>query len=479
VTRTPRRFAALVAFLATAPLAARAAEAVGVLAVAEPPGPEAGLARLTGELRDALAARSGGVLDAAALRERMAGRAAGAALAELDRAFAGAVAAHADGDFEGSHRTLRAVVEALEAQPDGPEVFAAWRRAMLRLARSEQELGRGIETQAVLERLLRAAPETKADPRQFPPSFQRLVEEGRARLEALGTVALTVEAQPPARVFVEGREVGVSPVTVALAPGRYRVAGLSGGLATAAVVVELTGPRTVQLDMSMAEALRPEAGPGLALPVEGRAARLVTVASRLSLDRVVAVALRQEGEETRLTATRYDARRGVAEREGWIVLAAGAPPPQGLAALAAWLADGRGSPLVATPLGPSLSLAPAPPARPIGELPPAPAVAARPKALGWVAVGAGVASLVAGGLAVSRGLDAQARYDDARRMLGAGGRVAAPYTVAEYNETILAGDRRRESATALAIGAGVGAAATAVLGWLGWRAGDEPGTVRF
>lgn len=454
-----------------------AAEPLGVLAVAEPPGPDAALVRLTGELRRALSARTAGVLDADALRERMARRAPPATLAALDQALAGAGAANADGDFEGANRTLRAVAEAIDGLPEGPEVFAAWTRAMLRLARSEQELGRGVEAQTVIERLLRAAPDVRVDARQYPPSFQLLVAEGRARLRALGAVSLTIEAHSPARVFVEGREVGTTPVTVALAPGRYRVAGLAGGVASPALMVDLSGDRAVHLDMSIAEAVRPDAGPGLALGPQDRSARFATAASRLALDRAVATTLLGGGAEVRMKATLCDVRRGQTEREGWIVLADGAPAPGALEALADWLVDGRGSALVTTALGPTLSLAVSPPAGPRVPLPaPAPG---RATALGWTAVGAGVASIVAGGAAVLYGLRAKERYDHATEMLDASGRVALPNTVADYNAAIRAGDERRASATALGIGTGIGVATSAALGYLSWRMTGEVGPFRF
>jgi len=128
------------------------------------------------------------------------------ALAELERAYASAIAAHAAGEFEASIRKLRAVVEALEALPEGAEPFARWTRTMLRLARSEQELGRRAEALEVLGRLLRAAPDAKADARQFPPGFLALLEEARARRRTLDAQRLAVAAAPEPSSPPAGRE---------------------------------------------------------------------------------------------------------------------------------------------------------------------------------------------------------------------------------------------------------------------------------
>jgi hypothetical protein len=477
IDRSTRALAAALA-LALLPASARGEEALGVLAVAEAPGPGPELVALAGELRAALSARTQGVLGADALRARMSGYALPSALGDLDRAYAGAVAAHAAGEFEPANRTLRSVVEALEALPEGPELFAAWTRATLRLARSEQELGRGVEAQAVLERLLRAVPDLRADPRQYPPSFQRLVADAGERLRALGTRRLMVEAFPPARVFVEGREIGSSPISLDLPPGRYRVAGRHGGI-RATSVVDLSEDRTVQLDLSIADALRPDAGPGLALPEPGRVARVLTAAARLSLDRAVMAEVRADGEGRDLAAALLDVRRGVAQREGRIHLAAGGAAVDAVDALAGFLLTGEASRLV-VPAAPSLALSPEGAERALHAAPNTTAPERRrSSALGWSAVGTGVAAILAGTAAVIYGRDAQGRYDDARAMLDGSGRVAPPNSVATYNAALSAGDRRRDAAIGLGIGAGVSAATTAVLAYVSWRRTGEIGPFRF
>src|ERR671918_648832 len=65
---------------------------LGVIAVADPPGPSA-------------------------------------SLSELDRAYSGALATYHGGDYEGAIRSLRTVIADLEKMPEGPEVFGQWSRA--------------------------------------------------------------------------------------------------------------------------------------------------------------------------------------------------------------------------------------------------------------------------------------------------------------------------------------------------------------
>ena len=90
--------ACLVLASAAAPWGARAAaESVGVLAVAPRPGPGPAVVELSVQLRDRMAERHPGVLDARTVRERMTGPEPGASLVELDAAFEGARAAYATG----------------------------------------------------------------------------------------------------------------------------------------------------------------------------------------------------------------------------------------------------------------------------------------------------------------------------------------------------------------------------------------------
>ena len=477
----PGPLAAALALLLVAPrVAAGAPDVVGVLAVAEPPGPSGELSAATAELRAALAASMPGVLGAAELRERITGKPPPSSLVELQRAHAAAVAAYGAGEFEASIKTLRAVVEALEALAPSADVFAEWTATMLRLARTEQELGRRAEAQALLEKLLRAAPDARPDARRYPPSFLALVEDARKRLRSLGVRHLTVESEPGVRVFVEGREVGTSPVSTALPPGRYRVAGERGGVRAASTVADLSEEdRTLQLDLSVVEALRPDGGPGLALAVPDRALRVVTAATRLGLDRAVTTSLLREGEVVFLVATLHDLRLGRAEREGRIRLEGGAAPAGGIAALAAFLALGRASALVWTPSGrPTLALHAAPPPEPALALP-ADRHAARARAYRWGAIGTSLGMIVAGVLTSKYVLDTQVWYSRANALLDGTGKVKLGHSTAEYNGLIAEGDRARTIAIGTGIGTAVGIAATIVLSIASDREARQVGTFQF
>lgn len=474
---------ALVA-LAGAPRPASGAEALAVLPVAEPPGPEAPLVELAGELRAALAAHGAGGLSPDALRSRMTGTAPAAALAAADAAYQAALDVHAKGDFEGSIRALRDLLEELDALPSGGDVQAHRRRAMLRLARSEQAVGRRSEAEAVLQRLLRAEPSLAVDARLYPPGFQRLVEDVRAELRALWTRRLAVESRPGVRVLVEGREVGEAPLTLELPPGRYRVAGVRGGIRSRELTVDLSNEdRRVELDLSLAELLEPERGPGLALPRAARTGRMLAVAHLLDLDRVVSVwtdARREQPDRTWVAAAIHDARRGTSSAEGRVQLAEGKLPAGGAQALAAFLLTGEASPLVevvpVASLDAKLPSLAAPRRGPLawdGVKRPA------ARKYGWWATGSGLAALALGAVAVTQSGAASGAYADARSMQDGEGGVAYGFTVGDYNAAIRRGDRARSVAAGAGIGAGALAVSSVVLGLVSYHRTGEVGPIRF
>jgi hypothetical protein len=475
------------------PASSRAAESVGVVAVAEPPGPSPELAELTHQLRTVVAEKTPGVLEASDLRERMTGQTSSATLAELDRAYAGALATYQNGDFEGAVRTLRAVIQDLDRLPAGAETFSQWTRAMLRLARAEQTLGRGGEAREVLQRLVRANPTVKVDPNQYPPSFVKQVDEVRAQVSALAKRKLAVTATARgAKIFVEGREVGTAPLSLDLPPGRYHVSGAVGALRVPAIPVDLTEEgQSVTLNFALAEALRPTVGPGLALVEAERAKNLVAAGAWLGVDKLLATRLVSESGVEYLSAAIFDVRRGSLQREGRVRLSNKIAPPGGLSALATFLITGQTSQLVAaTPIIPAVPLPP-PPKASLEVKPPKPGTAAdidlrkpaaepgKSRALGWTAVGAGALSVVLGGVAVYEGFSARSKYDDAKSLLRSDGAVQQDKSVSQYKSLVDDGDSAKTMSYVTG-GAAVGCAVVSgVLGYISYKRTGEIGPFRF
>ena len=113
---------------------------------------------------------------------------------------------------------------------------------MLRLARAEQNLGRGDAAQEVIEALVRAAPGVEVDRALYPASFAAAVESARAAVAGAPRLSLSVAASlDGAHVYVDGREVGIAPVEVTLSTGRHEVSGAKDALRVGPLSVNVDG----------------------------------------------------------------------------------------------------------------------------------------------------------------------------------------------------------------------------------------------
>jgi tetratricopeptide (TPR) repeat protein len=474
---------AIFALLGTPPLRSPAAsgETTAVLAVSEPPGPSPELIEITRQVRQALAERSPGILEAQRVRERMAGPDVPAQLLELDRTYDAARTAYQNGDFATSIRSFRAVTVALAKLPPGDDVFQAWTRAMLRLAKAESDLGHPDEARDVLDQLVRAAPAVAVDPELYPPKFTRLVEEAKGRLLALPTRSLAIGSTlPGTRAYVNGRPVGEAPLKVDLAAGTYRVSGRSGALRSAAIEVDLgASNQELPLDFSVAQSLRPSLGPGLALAEPGSTRGVVSAGALLGLDVVVTVSLDGPGI---LSGRVFDVRKGIPTREGKVRLVNGALPLGGATALAEFLATGStASGLVLLPGQEGLAVDLSTPALPGSavDLSKTGTPTGGAKALGWTAFGTGVAAVGLGGVAIWQLLSSNSSYSQAQSMLDPSGALPPGSDPDLYRSLIASGDSSRQVAVITGVSAGVCLVATGVLGYLSVKQTGELGPFRF
>jgi hypothetical protein len=485
MSRTSSIRLAALALLGVAPIHALAAavDVVAVLAVSEPPGPTPELIEITRQVRQALAERSPGVLDAQQVRERMAGPDVPALLTDLDRSYEAARTAYQNGDFVGSIRSFRSITSALARLPPGDDVFQVWTRATLRLAKAESDLGHTDEARAVLDELVRAAPGVRVDPELYPPKFVRLVDDAKGRLAALPRRKLSVTSPlAGTRIFLDGRDAGDAPRAAEVAAGTYRVAGRAGDLRSAVVEVDVgASDQEVPLDFSVAESLRPSLGPGLALQDPGAPRGIVGAAAFLGLDTVVAVGL-ADGSGF-IVGRVFDVRRRTLTREGKVRLVNKALPLGGTTALAEFLATGSTSSglvilpgqeavtadLSATPPQPSaLDLSSSEAAR-----------AGKSRALGWTAFGTGIATVLLGGVSIWQGISSNNSYAAAAGMLDPSGALPPGADVAHYRSLISDGDASRNAAVITGISAGVCLVATGVLGYLSVKETGELGPFRF
>lgn len=452
----------------------RAGDALGVLAVASPPGPGVELVEVTLELRQGAAGQRSGVLDTQQLRNRMSGPST-ASLEELDRAYEGARAAHLSGDHEAAVRALRSIVEELERSPESDAAFGQWERAVLRLAKSEVDLGRPEAARGLLDRLVRADADVVVDRDLYPARFAQQVEQARAALRAEPLRELRIEASSDAaRVFVNGRAVGEAPLTLRLPRGIYRVSGVLVASRLLPQVADLReAGQAVFLDFAIPEALRPALGPGLALEEGDRSGRIISVGGYMGLSEVITVTLAEESGTRFVVGALHDVRRGMLIRDARVRIGqAGA-----VGSLARFLVSGVVGAGV-EPLHPFLS--PAPPEAPPGAAPAVPGAAppGEPsRALGWGALGTAIGAVGLSAYAIYQGQEASRHYAEADAIRSGG--FTSYQAIVQYNQAISRGDAARHGATLGWAGAGACAVATGLLGYWSYRRTGEFGPFRF
>lgn len=314
---------------------------------------------LNDKLNIELSRRLGGVLEPLDVRQRMLGQPPAAALSELGGAYGAAVDVIKADPAAGLEQLKRIITE-IERLPESEETYAQWTRAILRLARARLEYASSpldaqqaiVEAKGFLERLLKADPDIVVDPVLHSRRLERLASEVRERLKQIPSSTLVVRSScDNTKVFVEGRHVGKAPVMVKLPKGRYRVSGLCASMRAATAIATLTDDEvTVSLDFSLAAIARPASGPGLALAMTDEEHMMGRIAGWLGMDRVVALRLVAENEESFLVASliQVDTAGARTLRTGWLPFTENAVPVEGLAELAGFITTGKASDRVAS-----------------------------------------------------------------------------------------------------------------------------------
>jgi hypothetical protein len=162
-----------------------------------------------------------------------------------------------------------------------------------------------------LRRLLAVDPGFEPDAAEFPPSYLKVVDAARAAVKALGTNRLDVRVDPPGRpVFVAGRPVGKSPLSVERAPGDYLVeAGFPRRGVGRTVTVPRPGepPNAVVLAIAIEGAMAPGAGPCVAVQV-GRPEALVRAFDLLGVERLLLLRAEQTATGPYLVLSEWEPR---------------------------------------------------------------------------------------------------------------------------------------------------------------------------
>jgi hypothetical protein len=188
---------------------------------------------------------------------------------------------------------------------DARRSFGAYIEALVWQAASRWVNGDKQGARAELARVFAEDPGVELDKSAFPPDLMEEADRDRGDAESQAKVDLEVTCAPPALIWIDGKPVGPSPLTVKVIPGRHLVAASAPGYGLAST--RSVGTR-VHLDLTpIAEAawLSSERKTlGSKFESGDRADALKAIVDRLAVDQVVALALEDEGGERSLVAVR-------------------------------------------------------------------------------------------------------------------------------------------------------------------------------
>ncbi len=241
------------------------------------------------------------------------------AFEEAERVMASAERLAAEGELEAAAAQLEQAVAALDGAPSPTEASAALEERLRMQAANwrlglagPEETGRGEspEGRAALQLLTEALvrhPTLALDAARYPPRMRRLLEQARVELSEVGLGELRVTSSTSgARVFVDGRALGTTPLDVAgaLPLGRHRLwLEQDGGRSATRDVVLTDDKAVIDVDVAFEASVRsslPAIAAGAEVPLTH--ARRVRLATVVDADEVVMVA--RTGDA--LEAARFD-----------------------------------------------------------------------------------------------------------------------------------------------------------------------------
>lgn len=331
-----------------------------------------GAAGLVQGLREALAARSADPVQSERETAEALGGAAEKSLADVERMIASAWDDFFRDVAERAAQTLRKAREHLLQVPPSPARWVAERNAGTLLALVHFKAERRTEAEQALTSILAVESDYRPDPALYSPRFRGFVDSVRAKATRRMAARLEVTTRPSgAPVYVGGRNVGRSPVTVALLPGEYRVEADFHGRRGLARSVRLGGepgqPPSASIELSRAfeGAVSADGGPCVqASERKERLDALVRLASLVGAQLVVGVRLQELSRGERyVIVTAIDAAAGEETREAKLRLSSALPTTAELERLASFMVTGEVVPPVEATVGALTPVAVGSPAR--------------------------------------------------------------------------------------------------------------------
>lgn len=292
-------------------------------------------------------------------------------------------------EYERALSMMRDVLTGLERTPPTEEgLWATTVEALMLVAQIHKSVERIRDSNEAFRRILRVEPQFQADTNIWPPRTIRTLEGARRDLRRAkkGVLQVATLSGSGASVFVDGREVGKTPLRVELPRGTYRLSLVSGDEVSFPREVKVDGEVLVQVDLAFEGSVRAQVP--LCLPGAQDVVAL-RLAAAVGADRLVVLrSATQAGGPSYLTGVLYEVARGERVRN------AGVRHEQ-LKDLMLYLFTGEPDISSASPVGLTAAASPATSAQAVDVTSPT-AFPWRP--VGYTALGVGGAAAIAGAI---------------------------------------------------------------------------------
>ncbi len=186
--------------------------------------------------------------------------------------------------FRASLNELARAREELEAHLGSKEVYELLDRLFLLRALGQLALGDPGQAREALRQAAILRPErTSLDPAEFSPEVRAEYEAVREALETEAPFALATESEPPgAKLTLDGREAGTTPIRVRLHRGRHYFVFRAPDRIAQSRVVDVDGESPAQLRVEL-ELLSPAQIAGQLAELDGAAFAALDNGSRIRL----------------------------------------------------------------------------------------------------------------------------------------------------------------------------------------------------
>lgn len=312
---------------------------------------DAELSAQTKSFYDALVARPGeDLLTAADFSERLFPQPSGS-FEDIQRQLEAAQGQFYEARYAKAGQAIDEVLRQVARLPGGEARWKLYVDAWLLQAQNHRAMGKVKESDDAFRNVLRLDARYTLDPDYYPPSTRQAFDKLRRELAKARKVKLSVKSTLPAsEVFLDGRSVGQTPLTLEVLAGTYELSLQKGVALSFPRQLPVQGEETpVLVDLAYEGSITATPFPCLASGAEGEQvlSHAIRLGGTLGVEEVIVVKLERASSGPKwLAATVLNVEGGQKLREGGFKTQGLDAPAESLTALVDFVTTGKPQPSV-------------------------------------------------------------------------------------------------------------------------------------